>query len=260
MNLKGKGGLLVLFTIILSGLGAAACTSASSNSYSQTNNGSGDKGEMKNINREAAAAVNSVRGAAVTYVALGDSTGVGVGAKSGGGYVARLFKRIEHEHPGSRLKNFCVSGATTADVLRSQVGQVTQARPTLITLGIGINDIGHGVTPEQFAANYEEIIKRLRAASSAPIVVANIPDVSLAPVVPAFYKEEAHSRVVLFNDKIREIAARRNLVVADAYSETREVIPQHPEFFSQDGFHPSDIGYEYWAKTMWPTVKEALGQ
>ncbi len=259
MKLKSKGGLLVLFTILLSVLNACASASSSSN-YSQTDNRSEDKGEMKNINREAATAANSVRGAAVTYVALGDSTGVGVGAKSGGGYVARLFKRIEHEHPGSRLRNFCVSGATTSDVLRSQVSQAASAHATLITLGIGINDIGHGVTPEQFAANYAEIIKRLRAASSAPIVVANIPDVSLAPVVPAFYKEEAHNRVVLFNDKIREIAARQILTVADAYTETREVIPQHPEFFSQDGFHPSDIGYEYWAKTMWPTVKEALDQ
>jgi lysophospholipase L1-like esterase len=200
-----------------------------------------------------------VTGASITYVALGDSTGVGVGARDGG-YVARLFKRIEHERPGSRLKNLCVSGATTEDVLRGQVGQVTNARPTLITLGIGINDIGHGVSAEKFASNYEEIIKRLRAHSNAPIVVANIPDVSLAPVVPAFYKEEAHNRVVAFNEKIKEIAARYNLFVSDAYTETREVIPSHPEFFSPDGFHPSDIGYEYWAKTMWPTVKSALGE
>lgn len=249
MKFKSKGGLLVLFTVLLSVLGACASASSSSN-YSQTNNRAEDKGEMKSINREA--------GAAVTYVALGDSTGVGVGAKNGG-YVARLFKRIEHERPGSRLKNLCVSGATTADVLRSQVGQVAASRPTLITLSIGINDIGHGVTPEQFARNYEEIIKRLKANSHAPIVIANIPDVSLAPVVPAFYKEEAHNRVVAFNERIREIAARENLLVSDAYGETREVIPTHPEFFSQDGFHPSDIGYEYWAKTMWPTVKEALG-
>ena len=54
---------------------------------------------------------------AVSYVALGDSTGVGVGARNGG-YVARLFQRIERVRPASRLTNLCVSGATTADVLR----------------------------------------------------------------------------------------------------------------------------------------------
>ncbi|MCA1555687.1 MAG: hypothetical protein LC747_03255, partial [Acidobacteria bacterium] len=50
----------------------------------------------------------------VVYVAFGDSTGVGVGARKGG-YVARLFERIERVRTGSNLKNFCVSGADTSD-------------------------------------------------------------------------------------------------------------------------------------------------
>lgn len=37
----------------------------------------------------------------VVYIALGDSTGVGVGARDGKGYVARLFERFERERPGS---------------------------------------------------------------------------------------------------------------------------------------------------------------
>src|SRR5687768_2353819 len=57
---------------------------------------------------------------AITYVALGDSTGSGVGATQGG-YVARLFKRIVTHRPGSRLTNLCFSGATTSDVLREQL-------------------------------------------------------------------------------------------------------------------------------------------
>ena len=256
MKLQSKGGFLVLLTINASLLCATACAPAG---FSQKTNSPEAKGDMTSIEHEAGASRNAETGAAVTYVALGDSTGVGVGAKDGG-YVARLFKRIEHERPGSRLKNLCVSGATTEDVLRGQVGQVTSARPTLITLGIGINDIGHGISVEQFASNYEEIVKRLKAHSNAPIVIANIPNVSLAPVVPAYLRDEAHKRVVAFNDKIKEIAARQNLTVSDAYTETREVIPAHPEFFSGDGFHPSDIGYEYWAKTMWPTVKSVLGE
>ena len=59
--------------------------------------------------------------APVVYVALGDSTGVGVGARRGGGYVARLFERIERVRPGSRVVNLCVSGARTDDALRGQV-------------------------------------------------------------------------------------------------------------------------------------------
>lgn len=195
--------------------------------------------------------------APVLYVALGDSTGVGVGARDGG-YVARLFKRIEREHPNSHLKNFCVSGAATADLLREQIGPAIVSHPTLITIGIGINDIGHGVSAETFAANYEEIVKRLKDKTNAPIIVANLPDVSLAPVVPSYMRETVHERVMIFNEKIKEIAKRNGLLVVDAFAATHDSIEAHPEFFSSDGFHPSDIGYEYWAKTMWPTVKRAI--
>jgi acyl-CoA thioesterase I len=197
-------------------------------------------------------------GAQVNYVALGDSTGVGVGAREGG-YVARLFERIKQERPRSRLTNLCVSGATTDDVLREQVGPAVRAQPTLITLGIGINDAGRSVSVDRFARNYEEIVKRLRAGTDAPIVVTNLPDVSLAPVIPAFMRDEARRRIELYNERIADISNRYGLLVVDAFSTTHEVIPKHPEFFSSDGFHPSDVGYEYWAKTMWPTVKSAIG-
>ena len=197
--------------------------------------------------------------APVAYVAFGDSTGVGVGAR-GGGYVARLFERIERVRAGSSVKNFCVSGAETSDVLRGQLTRLDATRPTLITLGIGINDVSHGIAPEQFARNYEEIITRLKSRSDAPIVVTNIPDISTAPRVPVFLHDQVQARIRVFNERIAEIARRHELLLVDTYDMSREVIPAHPEFFSADGFHPSDEGYEYWAKMMWPTVKEAIGE
>jgi lysophospholipase L1-like esterase len=196
--------------------------------------------------------------APVVYTAMGDSTGVGVGAREGGGYVARLFERIRKERAGARLHNLCVSGATTDDVLRGQLGQAIATRPTLVTLGIGINDIGHGMMVERFARNYEEIVKRLREETSARVVVTNIPDISFAPVVPASAREATRRQINLFNEKLEAIAKRYELSVVDTYSETHRTIPSHPEFFSEDGFHPSAEGYEYWAEAMWPLVKAAL--
>lgn len=198
-------------------------------------------------------------GAAVVYVALGDSTGVGVGAREGGGYPARLLERIERVRPGSRLVNLCVSGAETADVLRGQVGRVGDARPTLVTLGIGLNDITHQIDVERFERNYDEIVRRLRAQTSAPLVASNIPDVSHAPALPAFFRDAARARIQLFNERIARLAVVHGFALVDAYAFSSEVIPHHPEFFSPDGFHPSAEGYEFWAVKMWPAVKEAVG-
>lgn len=196
----------------------------------------------------------------VVYVALGDSTGVGVGARKGGGYPARLLERLVRVRPGSRLVNLCASGATSGDVLRGQAGRVGEARPTLVTLSIGINDVSRQVSPEQFARNYEEILARVREQTDAPVVLSNLPDISHAPAVPAFLRDEARRRIELFNARIAEAAARHRLPLVDTYAKSQAVIPKHPEFFSPDGFHPSDEGYEFWAFEMWPTVKAAIGE
>jgi acyl-CoA thioesterase I len=195
----------------------------------------------------------------IVYVALGDSTGAGVGARDGG-YVARIFRRLEERRPGSKLSNLCVSGATTADLLRGQLDRAVAANPDLVTVGIGINDIGHGLTLEQFSKNYEQILSTLKEKTRAEIVVTNIPDVSSAPRIPRSLRQEYQQQIVQFSARLEEIAKRHGVTIFDVHSITKEELPSHPEYFSSDGFHPSDQGYELWASTMWPTVARVVGE
>jgi len=192
----------------------------------------------------------------VVYVSMGDSTCVGFGAREGG-YAQRLFTRIRHKSPGASLNNLCRIGATTADVLRDQTVRVAGARPTLITLGVGANDLLRNVPPEQFEANYENIVIQLKG-TGASVVLMNLPDISLAPGTPGNAREETLRRVLLFNKTMESIARRHALPLLDLFATTRESIPQHPEFFSSDGVHPSDEGYEFWADSMWPGVEAAI--
>ncbi|HEU4769343.1 MAG TPA: SGNH/GDSL hydrolase family protein [Pyrinomonadaceae bacterium] len=194
----------------------------------------------------------------IVYVALGDSTGSGVGARNGG-YVARLFNRMLEHRAGSELLNLCVSGATTEDVLREQLRQGVEKSPDLVTVGIGINDIGHGFTIEEFAKNYEEILTTLKSKTNATIVVTNIPDVSSAPRIPSSVRNEYQQRIERFNQRLEEIARTHGVNIFDIYSITRRELPLHPEYFSADGFHPSDEGYELWANQMWPTLAGVIG-
>jgi lysophospholipase L1-like esterase len=195
----------------------------------------------------------------IIYVALGDSTGAGVGAREGG-YVARLFNRLVERRPGSKLSNLCVSGATTADLLRGQLARGVALNPDLVTVGIGINDIGHGLTLEQFSKNYEEIISTLKQKTHAQIVVTNIPDISTAPRIPGPMRSEYQRQIVQFSERLGEIASRHGVTVFDVHTITKAELPSHPEYFSADGFHPSDKGYELWASSMWPTVEEVINR
>lgn len=190
------------------------------------------------------------------YLALGDSTGAGVGAR-GGGYVERLFRRIREARPGAQLINLCASAAATDEVQREQMTRVAEARPSLITVGVGANDLIRGAPAEKFARGLEEIVIRLRRETDAHIVLMNIPDISLAPAVPAYMRAGAQRHIALYNERIAELARRHSLLLVDLYGRSRE-FSLHPDFFSQDGLHPSDAGYDFWARLLWLDVKELL--
>ncbi len=194
----------------------------------------------------------------IVYVALGDSTGAGIGARDGG-YVARLHKRMLDHRSESQLVNLCLSGATTEDVLRRQLQSGVAKSPDLVTLGIGINDIGHGFTIDQFAKNYEEILSTVKQQTQATIIVTNIPDISSAPRIPAQMRNEYQRQIERFNERLEEIARRHEVIIFDIFTITRRELPSHPEYFSSDGFHPSDEGYELWAEEMWPTLATVIG-
>lgn len=210
-----------------------------------------------NRERQEASTGTVMKSGPIVYVALGDSTGAGVGAVNGG-YVTRLYRRILEQRPGSKLTNLCVSGATTEDVVRSQLNRGVGVNPDLVTLGIGINDIGHGVTLEEFARNYEQILGTLKAQTAARVVVANIPDISSAPQIPPAMRAGYHQQIVRFNERLEEIATRHGMTIFDIYSITHRELADHPEYFSRDGFHPSDEGYELWAIEMWPTIERVI--
>jgi acyl-CoA thioesterase I len=194
----------------------------------------------------------------IRYVALGDSTGAGIGAKEGG-YVTRLFKRMVAQKPDAQLTNLCVSGATSVDVLRDQVDRAVRTDPMLVTVGVGINDIGDGLSVEQFGSNLEQILTRLQRNTRATIVITNLPDISSAPRIPQQIRGEYLQQIIAFNRKLEEIASSTGIAVFDIYTITHERLPSHPEYFSEDGFHPSDKGYALWAEQMWPTIASTIG-
>jgi len=199
-----------------------------------------------------------LKAGSITYTALGDSTGAGVGAIEGG-YVVRVFKRLREERPESTLVNLCVSGSDSGDVLRSQLSRAIDSNPQLVTIGVGINDIGHGVSLDEFNKNLDEILSRLKNETSAVIVVSNLPDVSTSRRVSITMRPQSQQTIIRFNNEIQKLATKNGVIVVDVFAATRDELPKHPEYYSSDGFHPSDKGYELWAQQMWSTIGKIVG-
>lgn len=197
------------------------------------------------------------RASPLVYVAIGDSTGIGLGARDGGGYVDRLFARIEQKRPDSTLLNLSAAGATTADVIDKQLPRLTDARATLVTVCVGMNDLLRGREIRQFAEDYETLVAKLRQSDKL-IVIANLPDVASAPAMKGRTDESFRLRLGQFNKVIADIAGRHSVPLIDLYKLSDELLRSRPECFSSDGLHPSDLGYTYWAEWMWVVVKQAI--
>ena len=204
-------------------------------------------------------AVAGNRASPFVYAAVGDSTGIGLGARDGGGYVDRLFARIEQQRPGSTLINLSAAGATTADALNKQLTRLGDTRATLVTICVGVNDLLRGREAKEFAEDYETLVVKLRQPGRL-VVVANIPDVASAPALKGAADESLRTRLEQFNKAIEDIAGRHAVPLVDLYKLSGEINGSRPEFFSSDGLHPSDLGYARWAEAIWPVIAQAVGE
>jgi acyl-CoA thioesterase I len=192
------------------------------------------------------------------YLALGDSTGVGVGARTGGGYPQRLLRLLQPDHPKLRLVNLCQSGATSSDLLADQLPRALGTRPRLITIGIGINDLGLQLPDDAFALNLEQIVGPLQRLE-APILITNLPDLAQAPAIARLVPAALYQkRIEMFNEHVTATAARHGLTLVDLHALSGEILPGRPELWSADGFHPSAEGYEEWARRLHPAAAAAL--
>lgn len=196
------------------------------------------------------------------YVALGDSSGVGVGA-SDGGYPERLFQQLKAADVPVGILNLAQSGATTREVVQGQVQTAIAKQPHLVTVGIGTNDLWRMVPVGTFEANLKLIADTLER-TEAQVVVANLVDLSLAPIaglvdtllhVPRTVFQQ---RIFEMNARIDALARRPRCTVVDLFNASRGELPSCAHYFCSDGFHPSAAGYDRWAELMWPAVRDAV--
>lgn len=212
--------------------------------------------------RAAAPALPRERGATVLYVALGDSSVEGVGAsRPEMSYVSRLGDRLRAVYPQARVENFGTGGATSADVRAVQLGRAITARPDLVTLSVGPNDITGRVSLPQYDANVGAILESLASRTRAVVVVNLMPDLAVTPRFRSTPERELVGRLTAqFNDALRRQARAHGAEVVDLYEPSRAEIPARPELVAGDGYHPSDAGYARWAELVWPGIERRIAR
>ena len=176
----------------------------------------------------------------LTYVALGASDAVGVGATNpdSGGWVPRFGARL-----GSnvRVVNLGVSGSTLAQALQEQLQPAIDARPNVITVWLAVNDFNARIPLEDYSKNLDTLLSQLDPLH-AQVLVGNVPDLGRVAAYRGADATALDAEVGRWNEAIARIVAQHGATLVDLFARWQEVT-QHPEYLSQDGFHPSDEGY-----------------
>lgn len=173
-------------------------------------------------------------------VLLGESTVAGVGASSESTTLAGNFSRIFGET--YQIETIGKKGLRVKEAfslyLRHKKSRSKKSEGVILFLGA--NDCFLLTSPQVFKKELESLIQQIRVDTNAEwIYLAAIPPVHLFPA----FSEQMRS----FLSKQRAYLQREMEDIASNYPKViYHSIPMdlQPEFFSADGVHPSDWGYQ----------------
>jgi lysophospholipase L1-like esterase len=195
----------------------------------------------------------------LTYVAIGASDTFGLGSDDpyNQNWAADLAAKLG---PKYHLINLGVPSITIHEALRVELPVALDAHPNLVTIWLAANDIIDNVPVNSYAQDLDTLLSRLQSARPhVRIAVANVPDLTL---LPYFYNQRSFNPQVLqavvraYNTAIATIVKRHHALLIDL-SQHNFDIQNHPEYISEDGLHPTDIGYAQLANLFYQTLQKA---
>ena len=168
----------------------------------------------------------------------------------GDGYVAILADRLG---PDARITNKGIDGFTVAALLERLQRGFLKAHPDVISLLIGINDIGvalnTGVTLEElhFAENYREVLQRLLNTGANLLCSGPF-------IFPHPQKYQIWIPYVLELEQIMgDICASLSLPFVPLHAYMISLVPNEDyDAVTVDGIHPTTYGHEKLADYLLP--------
>ncbi|HEY3083582.1 MAG TPA: GDSL-type esterase/lipase family protein [Chloroflexota bacterium] len=193
------------------------------------------------------------KGKTITYVAIGASDTVGVGAANPArdGWVPTLYRKLP---PGSRLINLGISGAKLSEAVQAQLPKAIEARPDLVTVWNVVNDLNANVDIAAYERDLDRLLRELTGKTGAQILIGNVPDLARVPAYTnlGIPPEELRKEAARWNQLIARVAQKYpgRVYVVDLYARSAE-IEIDEKLVALDDFHPSAKGYAKLADVFW---------
>ena len=178
--------------------------------------------------------------------ALGDSLFAGYGLPPREGFAPQLQAALRRAGVPAEVRNGGVSGDTAAQGRARLLWGLRglKARPDLVLVELGANDMLRGLPPEQVEANLDRIVVELKRRGIPVLLVGMRASANLGPD----YRRRF--------DGIYPRVARRHGV--PLYPYLGEGVAGNRALFQADGLHPNARGVGLVVARMAPVVRRAL--
>lgn len=168
------------------------------------------------------------------YVLLGDSRAVGF----------YYYKCL----PQNRV--FAAGGATIRDVA-THIEEIKALNPASVFLCFGLNDvsIGYWHTPEEYAAEYKQVVESVKEAVPGVTVYVS----SILPARdPAFARASSWREIPDYSAAVGAMCKENGIPFVD----NDAISDAHPELWDPDGIHLREAFYPYWGANLVLAVYE----
>lgn len=192
----------------------------------------------------------------LTYVAIGasDTFGIGTADPYNQNWASDLAREIG---PRYHLINLGIPGAVMSTAFGRELPIALDTHPNLVTIWLGVNDIADNIPLAGYTQDLDVMLSRLQEdIPGVHIAIANIPDLTLLPHFSSFDPRVLHMRISSYNKAIADTVQQHHIVLVDLAAYNTE-IKMHPEYLSNDGFHPNELGYSKLAELFYQVLQRA---
>ncbi|MGH8903122.1 MAG: SGNH/GDSL hydrolase family protein [Egibacteraceae bacterium] len=196
----------------------------------------------------------------VELVVLGDSTVMGIGSPT----LEQSLPVLVAERVASRLSRpvhvvaMGASGARTATVLERQVPLLEGSEPDAVLVVVGSNDVTHVTAPWTMRRQSTALVEAVRKAGHAPVVIGGIPQFRTVPALLQPLRWVTGRYASVLRGVQRQATTQAGAAYVDIAALASPRFIGRPESMSSDGYHPSPVGYGFWADALAPTVADAV--
>ena len=189
----------------------------------------------------------------MNYLALGDSYTIGEAVPEEENFPNQLVQMFRKKGVDVAAPQIIAkTGWTTGELLNAMASAQFLAEYDLVTLLIGVNNQYRGLAPEDYAAEFEKLLKmgiKLAGGKASNVIVVSIPDWGATPFARERNRGEITEQINDFNLRNGRISSKHNVKYVDITEGSREAFINN-ELVAKDKLQPSGLEYKRWAEAV----------